>query len=95
MHDLQALILKALEKSLFIATWSISETPLAVRKKIMESISHFNYFLIAYADKFGEVNNSKFFDEWRHSLGKRICWVDWPIKHMPGNRYLVGAKMPA
>lgn len=92
VSDLTTSLRNVPDKSLFIATWSLSETPLEYRKEIMELIDSFNYYLIAYADTFSGINNIVFFESWRRSFGGKITWFDWPIKHLPGNRYLIGVK---
>ena len=58
-ETLKEIILNKLkiEKKLFIATWSLSETPISVRENIIPFIYDFENYLIAYQDKFGEVDN--------------------------------------
>ena len=80
-----------LSTSLLIGTWSISEAPIASRTELFDMVSAFNYFLIAYQDKFGEVDNRQFFSslkcKWRD-----VNWHEWEIEHIPGNRYLIGER---
>ena len=78
------------ENTMFIATWSISETPLSLRNSILPLIGEFTNILIAYQHKFGEVDNIKFFEEWSQAHIHNTLWTTWPIQHLPGNRYLVG-----
>jgi len=77
-------------KSLCVATWSLSETPLSLRTKIQPLLSRVNCFLVAYQEQFGEVNNSDYF---RDLLSNRqdVRWKNWEIEHLPGNNYLMGA----
>ena len=77
-------------KTLFIATWSLSEIPLAARKEISEVARNSSAFLIAYQKDFMEIDNSLFFESWREksSSGKSI--VNFEIEHMPGNYYFIG-----
>lgn len=78
--------------SMFIATWSISETPLKLRALIFPLISSFKAFLIGYQNQFREVNNIDFFKNWTVAQGD-IEWYDWKIEHIPNhNRYLVGKR---
>ena len=77
--------------SMFIATWSISEAPITIRDPILSLTSEFKSFLLAYQDKFGEVNNVNFFSKWKDT-NRAIIWHNWQIKHIPGNNYLVGKK---
>ena len=76
-------------KSLFLATWSISETPLSIRESILPLVSRFQAFLIAYQDRFGEVDNVDFFGNWKETL-HNVAWRNWRIEHIPGNSYLFG-----
>ncbi len=76
-------------KTMFIATWSISESPMALRNEILSLVSGLNSFLIAYQDRFGGINNLDFFDDWKKA-NNRVTWDSWRINHIPGNTYLVG-----
>jgi hypothetical protein len=78
-------------KSLFIATWSMSEIPIVLRNSIIPLISKFKSYLIAYQDKFGKVDNLDYFNKWKE-VYSNIIWNYWQIKHIPGNNYLVGWK---
>ena len=77
--------------SLFIATWSISETSIPFREEILGLVMPFDAFLIAYQDKFGEVDNVEFFSNLKRK-SEDINWQSWEIQHIPGSRYLVGEK---
>lgn len=79
------------QDSMFIGTWSISETPLSVRSSILSFTHQFGSFLVTYQDKFEEANNSVFFSEWQDS-NRGILWRNWEIAHLPGNYYLVGKR---
>jgi hypothetical protein len=76
-------------KAMFVATWSISESPTSLRNSVLPLTSEFLSFLIAYQDKFGEVNNVDYFDNWKETI-KNVAWHSWRIEHIPGNNYLVG-----
>jgi len=78
-------------KSVFIATWSISEIPLNERQRIFNWVTPFNFFLISYQHRFGEVNNHDFFTELTKKMN-HIQWLNWGIDHLPGNYYLIGKK---
>jgi hypothetical protein len=82
------------ENKLFIATWSMSETPSSVRDTILSLVSDFQSFLIAYQDRFGEVNNLGYFDRWKETV-KNVFWHNWQIEHIPGNYYLIGKVAPS
>ena len=49
-----------INKSLFIANWSLSETPLSLRKKIESHIAHHEFILIAFQEYFEEINKNIF-----------------------------------
>ncbi len=77
------------KNALFISTWAISETSESLRNLILPLINHFDYFLIAYQDKFCEVDNIEFFKQWKLTTSN-IQWNEWEIKHLPCNYYLIG-----
>jgi len=89
---------KALERKrednidLFIGTWSLSETPEVVRREILRCAENFRYFLIGYQDHFGEMDNVRFFETWRHELQNKIQWEGAEIGHLPGSHYLFGKR---
>jgi len=78
-------------RSAFIATWSLSEAPVPVRQEILNLVSGFDLFLIAYQERFGEVDNRQFFEGWKPALADRVDWQEWEIEHLPGSRYLIGS----
>ena len=53
--------------SLFIANWSLSETPIKFRKKFKIIIKKSKYILIAFQENFEDIDNLKYF----YSLKKR------------------------
>ena len=78
--------------SMFIATWSISETPIELRNPVLSLALSFKAFLIGYQAQFGEVDNIGFFKDWT-SAQDNVEWQDWQIEHLPNrNRYLVGKR---
>lgn len=97
MSDLESLQLAlASEKQdkgrLFLATWSISEAPLSVRREIMSLVRDFDFFLIAFQHQFEEIDNRAFFHEWTESMGRGYEWQWLPMEHLPGNSYLFGKR---
>ena len=74
---------------MFIATWSISESPIRTRDAILALTCGFQSFLISYQDRFGEVNNLDFFDKWKETV-RNVVWHSRRIEHLPGNHYLLG-----
>jgi hypothetical protein len=51
------------DKKLFIANWSLSESPLKLRKTILKKIISFDYILISYQEKFENINNHTYFSD--------------------------------
>jgi len=95
LEELKEILSKHFEQSnsMFIATWSISETPISLRNSILPLITPFEAFLIAYQAQFGEVDNISFFKDWT-SAQENIEWQDWQIKHIQNNnRYLIGKRI--
>lgn len=79
----------------FVATWSLSESPVALRHTVLDLTQAFTRFLVAYQAKFADVDNARFFQQW---CARRpdIEWRDTPIDSVPGNsRYLFGERRPA
>jgi hypothetical protein len=60
--------IKQNDESLFIATFSLSETPPEVRFYIGEKLKKFKYIFIAYNKTFGEIDYSEYFSELRKNL---------------------------
>lgn len=92
LNELKELVINdtvSKQNSLFLGTWSISETPISVRNSIIPLLSDFKLFLIAYQHQFGEVNNIDYFTNFRNSKNN-IKWQNWQIDHLPKNSYLVG-----
>lgn len=77
-------------ESLFLATWSYSESPVSLRQSLLSVLKPMNYHLIAYQEKFKEVDNCAFFEEYKNEFHS-LQWTDVPINHIPGNRYLMGS----
>ena len=76
----------------FIATWSLSEAPLDVRAPVLDVVASFDAHLLAYQDRFGEIDNVAFFSQWRARLPE-FSWSEIPISHTPkSGRYLVGVR---
>ena len=89
--DELASLLKAQAIDLFIANWSLSETPLEVREQFLPLVCGARSFLIGYQDQFGEVDNRRFFADWK--IGQPgVSWTDVRIAHLPANNYLIGAR---
>ena len=75
--------------SLFIATWSLSETPIEVREAVTRGLCNFDNVLIAYQESFYGIDNVTYFRD----LARRADTFIWryeEITHLPGNYYLFG-----
>jgi len=80
--------------SLFVATWSLSETPLTVRNEIAPFLAGFDYVLCAYQRAFGTHDNVQYFA----SLEKTLPQFNWRHAECPvykNNFYLIGQKVRA
>lgn len=81
------------QKSLFIAAWSISETPLGVRRMFLPHVAGFDAFLIAFQTQFGEMDNCRFFDQWQEETSDTIHWQRLLIPQIRGgHHYLFGTR---
>lgn len=89
--DELAALLKPQTIDLFIANWSLSETPLELRSEFLPLVAGARAFLIGYQDQFGEVDNRQFFARWKNSQPD-ISWTDVSIEHLPANNYLIGTR---
>lgn len=76
---------------LFLATWSLSESAVSLRRKIAKLVEPFEAFLISYQETFPGIDNVAFFREWQ-SWFPEVTWSESAITHLPGNRYLFGVK---
>ncbi|KKR32422.1 MAG: hypothetical protein UT65_C0001G0017 [Parcubacteria group bacterium GW2011_GWF2_39_8b] len=77
---------------IFIALWSLSECPIALREEIFKLLPLPKYFLIAYQEKFNNIDNVDYFKKLA-ILRPEYRWIDFPILHLPGNRYFFGKKI--
>jgi len=58
--------------SLFIANWSLSETPINFRKKFIKSIKNSKLILISFQESFENINNLKYFKNLKKYLDKKF-----------------------
>ena len=77
--------------TLFLATWSISETPLETRNVILPLVSACACYLIAYQHEIPALNNREFFTRWAAEQAD-VAWQHTDIEHLPGSAYLIGAR---
>jgi hypothetical protein len=79
------------EPSLFVATWSLSETPLTVRSEVAAVLDRFTYILCAYQRAFGGCDNVQYFGSLEKQLHGHV-WRHFECPVYPGNFYLIGQK---
>jgi hypothetical protein len=77
-------------RSLFLATWSFSETPVALRERWVPILRSCFHFLIGYRASFGGIDNRGWFDAFAASRSD-VEWYHEEIPHRRGNFYLIGA----
>ena len=78
------------ETGMFIATWSLSETPQDIRDIVMEK-ANFECYLLAYGKSFYDMQNYDYFSE----FAKRRNHLEWhkiKIPFMDEQYYLIGYK---
>ncbi|MBU2530357.1 MAG: putative sugar O-methyltransferase [Elusimicrobia bacterium] len=76
---------------IFIATWSLSESPIELRNEFLRKIGKPQYMLIAYQANFESIDNIKYFQEYKKN-NQDYNWADCEISHLPKNYYLIGKK---
>lgn len=79
-------------KKTFLATWSLSESPTELRDRFLPLVAAFDYFLIAYQDRFYEVDNNEYFGGFERSTAGKIDWQTRRLRHLPGNSYFFGKR---
>jgi len=75
------------DDSLFIGTWSLSETPLAGRNWIEQYLVRFSHILVAYQNEFCGIDNSDYFRRASRRLPAVQADRVESITHIPGNNY--------
>lgn len=80
---------KRSDKRLFIATWSLSESPLSVREAFEPLLKQFNYYLVAYQDQFEQVDNMNYFKRFKSLTGAQHNLL-YHLKHIPNSYYMFG-----
>jgi hypothetical protein len=75
--------------SLFIATWSLSESPLEVRAQIAPVLGGFSYVVLAYQRAFGSYDNVEYFTALERQL-PQFKWLHAECPVYRNNFYLIG-----
>ncbi|KKQ75735.1 MAG: hypothetical protein US96_C0005G0008 [Candidatus Woesebacteria bacterium GW2011_GWB1_38_5b] len=73
----------------FIATWSLSESPISFRNKIITLLENFDFHLIAYQSSFSNIDNIEYFKTYQKKI-RNHRWFQNEIKSIPNNFYLFG-----
>ncbi len=79
------------EPALFVATWSLSEVPQAVRDEIAALLPQFDYILCAYQRSFGGYDNTRYFTSLERSL-PQFTWHHAECSVYRRNFYLIGRR---
>ena len=58
-------------KNLFIANWSLSETPINFRKNFLSIIKQSDFILISFQEKFEDINNLKYFNQLKSKISNK------------------------
>ena len=75
-------------RRLFVATWSLSESPLAVRNAFLnENTARFDSVLLAFQPKFDDIDNVAYFDSWCE-MHPELAWQRESMRHLPNQQYL-------
>ena len=78
---------KNIKNRLFLANWSLSETPITFRKKFIIEINRRDYFFISFQEFFEGIDNLKYFKSLKKNLSKKFdCEIIKNI-HYRGNLF--------
>jgi len=75
----------------FIATLSLSETPVPFRQSIQDLVRGFDAFLMVYQHTFKDIDNTAAFADWQKAI-PGIDWRDIPAPLYGGINYLFGTR---
>lgn len=79
------------EKSMFLATWSLSETPIEYRAIFESVLSSFEYIVIAYQHEIEGLDNVAYFSDLQNKLTSHD-WSDCVLEYQPGSSLLIGRR---
>ena len=75
--------------AMFVACWSLSETPLELRARIRPLVDRIGRYAIAYQERYGEVDNVDYFTrEWLEGTRRTQR-----IRHRDGDHFLAGGAL--
>jgi hypothetical protein len=79
------------DSGLFVALWSLSETPLAERDRWIDSMRSSSCVLLAFQHEFEGADNRAWFAGVTDRTPE-LEWVVTPIDHLPGHSYAIGSR---
>lgn len=80
------------KRSMFMATWSISETPLILRREIEPWLKRFDYVFIAFKREYQGIDNFTYFMEYHNLLNKHyVNLIECDM--YPGHYYLIASRI--
>ena len=92
--------LNNLSNQLFIANWSLSETPIKYRKNFVKLITKSNLILICFQEKFEGIDNLKYFNNLKRKLSYTFnvkiiknTFYKGNIFHRQNHYFLIGKKL--
>lgn len=91
IEDALDLDIENIENNLFLATWSLSETPLDIRNKFLPIIKNHKYIFITYQKDFYKTDNVSYFKNFVHEINSHE-WSHYECEFFKNNFYLVGAR---
>jgi hypothetical protein len=62
--------------SVFIATWSLSETPIELRKEIAKKLINFEYIFIAFQEHYNNISNIEYFSTLATNMIEYNCTLE-------------------
>lgn len=89
--ELARVVGEASERDLFVAMWSLSETPLALRERLLPGGERFGGYLVGYQPQFESIDNVAWFADFR-AARPEVEWSGGDPEPASGNRYLIGRR---
>lgn len=85
LTHLKKINLAKYRQKLFVANWSLSETPILFRKNFFKFIYNVDYILISFQENFENINNYKYFDNLKKKISHKFDVKIILNKHYRGN----------
>jgi hypothetical protein len=80
--------LPKMQSDLFVALWSLSESPQEIRDYFLHKVK-FNQYFFAYGDSFFDLSNHEYFDTFQ-KVHSDLMWKKIKIPFMENQYYLIG-----